>query len=169
MTDASNPAPVPFPLAADAVPGITLRSATPADIDFMVAVSLATFRDYVAAAFGATAAEQESRTRADLAVRYPFHQVITAGTDAIGNIAIEQHADHLFLDYIAIQPTHARRGLGSGLVRALQGRAQVIGLPLRLSVLEVNPAQALYRRLGFVATAVAPPRICMEWREPPRG
>jgi ribosomal protein S18 acetylase RimI-like enzyme len=42
------------------------------------------------------------------------------------------------------------------------------GLPVRLSVLDNNPARRLYGRLGFRITSVEPPRMKMEWRPPQR-
>ncbi len=37
------------------------------------------------------------------------------------------------------------------------------GLPIRLQVLRVNPAQSLYRRLGFEEVGVTTSHILMSW------
>ena len=51
--------------------------------------------------------------------------------------------------YIALMPAHQRHGIRSSLLRQIQVAAATRGVPVRLNVLKVNPACALYERLGF--------------------
>jgi predicted N-acetyltransferase YhbS len=55
----------------------------------------------------------------------------------------------LFLEYVAILPEHQNRGLGSEVVRDVLRSAAERGVPVRLSVLKVNPVRKLYARMGF--------------------
>jgi GNAT superfamily N-acetyltransferase len=60
-------------------------------------------------------------------------------------------------------PAWQGRGLGSALVRTAIDGAAKRGVPLRLSVLFINPVRRLYERLGFRVTSVEHPRVKMEW------
>ena len=54
------------------------------------------------------------------------------------------------LTFLQIAPALQGQGLGAALLRQLQDEAAAAGVGLALGVLKRNPAQALYRRLGFV-------------------
>jgi len=56
-----------------------------------------------------------------------------------------------------------RRGFGTRLLKRLLEEARGSNLPIRLRVLAVNPAKALYERLGFVVVERTPERYSMEW------
>ena len=81
----------------------------------------------------------------------------------IGYQIILRHDDHWFLDEIALVTAARGCGIGRGLVEAVMAAARAAGQPLRLSVLECNPAQRLYARLGFRVSRLEPPRVKMEW------
>jgi ribosomal protein S18 acetylase RimI-like enzyme len=63
---------------------------------------------------------------------------------------VEYHDDYICLDYLVLSPEHQRRGIGGRIVRDLLREARERGQPVTLKVLKVNPAKALYERLGFV-------------------
>jgi ribosomal protein S18 acetylase RimI-like enzyme len=50
---------------------------------------------------------------------------------------------------IALLPEFRRRGIGTGLLRALLEEEAGRGLPVRIHVERFSPALALYERLGF--------------------
>jgi ribosomal protein S18 acetylase RimI-like enzyme len=50
---------------------------------------------------------------------------------------------------IALAPSFRRRGIGTGLLRALIAEAQESGRKLSVHVEMNNPARTLYERLGF--------------------
>jgi hypothetical protein len=54
------------------------------------------------------------------------------------------------------------QGFGAALLRQVQASATTRGLPVRLNVLKVNPARALYERLGFVVVREDDARWSME-------
>ena len=87
-----------------------------------------------------------------------------AGTD-IGLIGVERHSDHWFLAKLYLLPAYQNRGLGGCLLQRLIQEASLAQVPLRLTVLEVNPARRSYERHGFVLTHTISPRHHMEWRE----
>jgi ribosomal protein S18 acetylase RimI-like enzyme len=127
---------------------IALRPATEADYGFWAELHRQTFAAYVAQAWGWDEARLEAEFRQEFGEM--VRQVVEWGEEAIGSIVVEDHGDHFYLDYIAILPAYQGRGIGSLLVKRLLQSARQPGIPVRLSVLKVNPARALYERLGFV-------------------
>ena len=141
---------------------LALRPCAPADRDFFFTTRRDGFRPYVEQAFGPwDDAAQRGFAERDLA-ELPVEIVERAGV-AIGYQIVVRHADHWFLDEVALIAPERGRGLGARLVTAITAAAHTHGLPVRLSVLEVNPAQRLYARLGFRVTRVEPPRVKMAW------
>jgi ribosomal protein S18 acetylase RimI-like enzyme len=90
-------------------------------------------------------------------------QIVELHGARVGYLIVERFEDHWFLDEIAVRPEHQCRGIGTQLVRTVMTAAQLVGLPLRLSVLNINPARELYLRLGFRVTRLEPPRVKMQW------
>lgn len=64
---------------------------------------------------------------------------------------------------IALLPQWRDRGIGNSLLTELQREAAASGSGLCLNVWGDNPAQHLYRRLGFVITAETGTGYSMEW------
>ena len=74
----------------------------------------------------------------------PECQIILVNGSRVGWFRIEHNADHFRLDYIVIAPEHQRKGIGGHIVKDLLRRARDRGVPVKLNVLRVNPAKALY-------------------------
>jgi GNAT superfamily N-acetyltransferase len=135
---------------------IILRPVTSDDAAFALHVTEACMRVYAEQTWGTW------NGRADLDCS--FDNIIQlAGTD-IGLIGVQRHSDHWFLDKLYLLPAHQNRGLGSYLLQRLMQQASLAEVPLRLTVLEVNPARRFYERHGFVLTHTISPRHHMEWR-----
>jgi ribosomal protein S18 acetylase RimI-like enzyme len=83
----------------------------------------------------------------------------------VGWLRTEDHPDHLRLDYLVLLPEYQRRGIGESIVRELLDRAAMLGVPVKLNVLHVNPARRLYERLGFRAVGSDDHRFFMEARQ----
>ncbi|HEY6879152.1 MAG TPA: GNAT family N-acetyltransferase [Polyangiales bacterium] len=81
--------------------------------------------------------------------------------EPIGYWLLDRAADALTLVDFALLAPFRGRGLGSALLRELQGQARV---PIKLRVRPENPARRLYERLGFATQASTPSELCMEWR-----
>jgi GNAT superfamily N-acetyltransferase len=91
-------------------------------------------------------------------------QIVELEHERIGYLAIEEHADHILVNRIALLPPWQGRGIGTALMRTIIENAEQREVPVRLNVFLSNPARGLYERLGFRTTSVEPPRIFMEWR-----
>lgn len=65
---------------------------------------------------------------------------------------------------IALMPHLRGRGIGTGLLAAVQDHARALGAAkVSLHVEETNPALHLYGRLGFAPVAPKPPYWLLEW------
>ncbi len=72
-------------------------------------------------------------------------------SDAAGFVLSRQAADEEELLLIAVRPAFRRRGIGSALLECLIAEARNRGVSrLFLEMREGNPAEALYRKHGFV-------------------
>ncbi len=141
---------------------VVLRRACPEDHDFFYDLRRDAFRAYAEEVFGPwDDTKQRANADRDFA-ELPIELVEHAGARA-GYQIIGRHDDHWFLDEIAVVEAERGHGLGTQLVTALMTAARVQGVSVRLSVLNVNPAQRLYARLGFRVTRIEHPRIKMEW------
>jgi ribosomal protein S18 acetylase RimI-like enzyme len=150
------------PIGMTTEPELRLRAARPDEVDFFYAVRKEAFVSYFEQVFGPWLdAAQRPIAETDFAER-PV-EIVELGDARIGYLAIVRHADHWFLDEIALASRARGRGFGTRLVRSAMEAAKRAGLPLRLSVLHVNPAQRLYARLGFRVARLEPPRVAMVW------
>lgn len=77
-----------------------------------------------------------------------FAIVTCDGIDA-GRLYIERRTDELHVVDIALLPAFRNRGIASELFERLFDEADAAGIPVRIHVEHVNPAQRLYLRLGF--------------------
>ena len=126
---------------------ICTRNATDADFDFLFELHRQTIGPYVEQTWGWDEVWQRNYFKQHFMSR--SCEVIELQDIQIGCIRIEDREEFVLLDYIAIMPEHQRVGLGTRLVRTVLKRAAHRGVPVRLNVLRVNPAKALYERLGF--------------------
>jgi ribosomal protein S18 acetylase RimI-like enzyme len=139
-----------------------LRPVTPEDADYFYETRKLGFEPYSTQIWGPWV-ESMQRPAADKDFAELPVRIVEIAGERVGYVIVEHHADHWFLDEIVVRPEHQCRGLGTQLVRDVMAAAQAAGMPLRLSVLNINPARALYLRLGFRITRIVPPRVKMEW------
>ncbi|HEV8097182.1 MAG TPA: GNAT family N-acetyltransferase [Burkholderiales bacterium] len=118
-------------------------------------------REYVLATWG-TWNEEEVRRRSSESIAASSTQIIELENTAIGIQVVEREQDCIRLAQLFILPEHQRRGIGSKLIERLLAEARSARLPLRLRVLRVNPAFALYQRMGFKVIEATPERYFME-------
>ena len=64
---------------------------------------------------------------------------------------------------IQIAPDHQGVGIGSMVMHSLMHEAETHAVPLTLSVLKVNPARSLCKKLGFSGHAQTPPTDELFW------
>ncbi len=150
----------------------TLRAATEADRPLLLAL-FSTIRRGEFAALGwppaqldQFLAQQFTAQERHYAAHYPGaeHSIILhEGSDA-GRLYLHRGADEIRLVDIGLLPEQRNRGIGRQLLERIQAQAAAAALPLRLSVTPDNPAQRLYRRLGFVPGVHDGAYLSMEWR-----
>jgi ribosomal protein S18 acetylase RimI-like enzyme len=129
------------------MPKFETRFATEADYDFLYRLHRQTFHSYVEVTWGWDEDWQAQHFRADFDPSR-CNVIMLSGKD-VGCFRVDDGIDYLFLDYIAIEPEYQNKGIGTSVVRMLLSRAAKKGVPMRLNVLRVNPARALYEKLGF--------------------
>lgn len=160
MTAADYRAPLAAALAAIAA-DLRLREETDADAGFVVALYTDTrweelrqaqwpesaVRDFLA---------RQSRQQSEhYRLHYPgaefllIERVAGASATPIGRIYLRAGSDEVRLMDIALLATECGRGIGAALIGALQQEAERHQHRLTLHVEPTNPAQRLYRRLGF--------------------
>jgi ribosomal protein S18 acetylase RimI-like enzyme len=139
---------------------VTTRPATQADYPFLYTLHKLALGSYVEATWGRDEAFQGKLFRD--AWEPTANQVVLLGGEPIGCLRVEEHDDHVFVDYIALIPEHQRHGIGASLLRQVQASAAARGLTVRLNVLKVNPARALYERLEFAVVGEDDVRWYME-------
>lgn len=140
---------------------VRLRAATMADADFVCRVSEATMRGYVEQAWGKFDPQANRKALSEKIAAGHCSIIIYRQADA-GILSVQRLASHLQLDQVFVLPEYQNRGIGTSLVRALAREAGEAGKPLRLRVLNVNPARKLYEREGFRVTSSTPERTYME-------
>ena len=140
---------------------IRLRQATVADAEFLYALVERTMRGYVETIWGSFS-EEYNRKQVAQQIASGIYSIVELGGSDVGALAVERHDTHIQLAQIYVLPEHQNRGIGTSLVRDLVGEARRSGKPLRLRVLSVNPARALYEREGFRVTSETPERFFME-------
>jgi ribosomal protein S18 acetylase RimI-like enzyme len=144
----------------------TLRPARESDYDFLFALRMASMKEWVTRTWGWDDSFQAAMFREEFD---PAHQrvVMVSGRD-VGVLAVVQRPDSIFIASIELMPDQQGRGLGTALLSDVLADAHARGLPVSLRVLHVNPAQRLYRRLGFVESGRTETHVLMT-ALPPAG
>jgi GNAT superfamily N-acetyltransferase len=131
-----------------------LRPAIASEIHALYEIHRAGMREYVEATFGEWAEELQREAfvskYADLASPAYTLDVVLVDGEVAGYLHVEREADMVLLANIRVAPRWQRHGLGAALVEGVI--AVAAPLPVELGVLRVNPARALYERLGFHVT-----------------
>jgi GNAT superfamily N-acetyltransferase len=137
-----------------------LRPAIESDLDLMMRIGHDGIRPYVEQLWQWDQADQERRFREgfDLATI----SIVRVDDRDVGYLKVEYHDDHVFLAGIYLDRAYRSRGFGSELIVDLLERCWNLRKPLRLRVLRPNPAQRLYRRLGFRPIEETETHIYME-------
>lgn len=132
----------------DIVPDPVLRDATPDDRAYLERLNERSYRAVVERQFGAWDRAAQAASFARKWERGTY-QIVLWGDAAAGALLLERRDDHFFLADIQIEAAAQGKGLGTRVLDVVMKRAASAGLPLRLRVLHLNRARALYERLGF--------------------
>jgi len=137
-----------------------LRPSQPEDRDFLFRLYAGT-REHELRAFGWPPAQQEAFLRMQFNAQQQWYgatystaesQIIEQDDKPIGRIIVQRDAGMWRLVDISLLPEHRGHGIGGELLRALIRECAASGAVLQLQVVNTNPAQHLYNRLGFIKT-----------------
>lgn len=137
-----------------------LRPSLPEDQDFLFRLYAST-REQELRVFGWTAAQQEAFLRMQFNAQQQWYaatystaenQIIEKDHEPIGRMIVQREPDTWRLLDISLLPEYRGQGIGGDLVRDLIKECGAAGAVLQLQVLNTNPAQRLYTRLGFIKT-----------------
>jgi ribosomal protein S18 acetylase RimI-like enzyme len=82
----------------------------------------------------------------------------------VGRLYLERRDTTLHILDIALLPEWRGRGIGTAIMEWICAQAGAAGKSVTIAVEKFNPAQTLYRRLGFREIADQGPHWEMEWR-----
>jgi ribosomal protein S18 acetylase RimI-like enzyme len=124
------------------------RPADHRDEPFLYACYKRTMRRYVERTWG----WNEEFQRASFIEHLPWQrfQIIMVGSIAAGAACVLDTPSAIDLEMIIIDPKFQRMGIGSEFLANLLRHARKNQRRIKVRVLKVNPARALYERLGFV-------------------
>ena len=91
-----------------------------------------------------------------------YSVVVVDGADA-GRLYLDRRPDEIRVIDIALLPPVRGKGVGSEIMQSILDEAAITSLAVRIHVEEYNPAQQLYRRLGFRDLEQLGTYILMEW------
>ncbi len=139
---------------------VTRRPASRGDAAFIEEAHVAALGPTALVGYGWT--KEQLRAQFHREVSLASCEVIAVDGRDAGYISTLDRGRWWYIDAFAILPNYQRAGVGSAALRGLLDEAG--SRPVRLSVLHVNPARALYLRLGFRVLGSDRVRSLLEWR-----
>jgi ribosomal protein S18 acetylase RimI-like enzyme len=152
-------------------PALSFRAATPSDQDFLFALFGST-RSEELAGLSSDPKQAEAFIKMQFTMQlqnfralYPTadNNIIQLAGQPIGRILIERTAAEFLLLDIAILPEYRSNGIGGTLIQDLLTEASAQARPVRLYVVNSNPAARLYERLGFSPISNDGVYVEMKW------
>lgn len=140
---------------------IKLRPAAQEDAELVHAITRACMKGYVVQTWGSWDEEFQHKLFSERWNPTPC-AIVRLDKRDIGCITLEEHQNHHHLGRLYILPEHQGHGIGTHLLRNMIRKADSASVPMRLSVLRVNPARRLYEREGFHVTEETKERYFME-------
>ncbi|MBM7647793.1 ribosomal protein S18 acetylase RimI-like enzyme [Bacillus ectoiniformans] len=92
-------------------------------------------------------------------------KLIYCDGDRVGRLLLSSDENKLRILDITIHPEYQNKGIGTFILKEMMETACVNQQSVRLSVLNGNPAQRLYERLGFVVVEDGDIYCKMEWKD----
>ena len=156
--------------------GFTLRPETEADVPFLRRLYISTRWEELAPITHWTDAQKIAfiESQFDAQRSYYLSHYASAVFDVLeaqgvpaGRLYLDRQADTLLVVDIALLPEWCGRGIGTALLEAMFAEARLSGKGVTISVEKFNPAQRLYRRLGFREYAESDVYWFMHWSPEP--
>ncbi len=173
VSDANIKLAVPAALTAQ---GFALRPETEADIPFLRRLYVSTRWQELAP----VADWSDAQKRAFLGSQFELQRhhyrthfrtaefcILEQNSVPAGRLYIHRQADAVHVVDISLLPEWRGRGAGTALMQAVCAEAQAAGKKASIAVEKFNPAQRLYRRLGFREVADIGAYWTMEWSAAP--
>ena len=142
---------------------ITLRKADEDDAEFAYEVVKVTMRDYAIQTWGVWL-DEESRQDAIKQSKSGRIEIIEIQDDRAGILLVETDNKQMAIEQFYILPEFQNKGIGTKILSDLKNAALELRIPLKLSVLRVNPAKEFYAKNGFVIEKEADERIYMQYQ-----
>lgn len=153
--------------------GFALRTEVDADIPFLRRLYISTRWEELAPVIDWTVAQKIAFLESQFALqRHHYRKYYGASEFAVieknggpaGRIYIDRQDSLLAVVDIALLPEYRGQGAGTALMQAVCAEARAAGKKVSICVEKFNPAQNLYRRLGFREVADEGIHWIMEWR-----
>ncbi|WP_211466717.1 GNAT family N-acetyltransferase [Collimonas silvisoli] len=125
---------------------LQFRTATKADIPFLVALRHATMNEHLARA---NAARDEASQLARVLVQFEHARIVSVNGRDIGLLKAYKEPARWYIRQIQIAPEFQGQGIGRAIIADILAQASHDNLPTALKVLSGNPARRLYETLGF--------------------
>ena len=154
--------------------GVGLRPITDEDLPFLFRVYAST-REEELAPVGWPPEQLEAFLRQQFTAQHAWYQehyagasfdVVEVGGTPAGRLYVARWERELRLVDVSLLPEHRGNGLGTALVSAVLAEGAAAGKPVTIHVERLNPAQRLYRRLGFELLEDKGMYLLLEWRPP---
>ena len=129
------------------VPEYKLRPAFEKDFEFVFQLNKTNMRRYVELLRGWDDAAEREDMRCGF--RPGVDHIIMCGGEDIGRLSVDRYPDRIEIRHIEILPQYQGQGIGSRIISDILNEARELGVPVTLTVLNLNPARRLYERLGF--------------------
>jgi N-acetylglutamate synthase and related acetyltransferases len=154
--------------------GLSIRQSRPSDEDFLLGLFtdarpwLAKShhdRDFIRMLYE----QQYGAMRTGQETRYPEHLdfIVEKVGQAVGRLIIDLGRHDWRIAEVEVHRLARGKGIGSDLIRSIQGTAAQVGVPLTLSVLAAETrVHWFYFRLGFQMIANVPPMLELIWLPP---
>lgn len=142
-------------------PTIVRRPATEADCAYLYDLRIASMAPHIVAA-GLVVTPDEHRER--VRDRLASAEILRVGDSPAGMIKVDRAPGYWHIMQLQVEPAMHGKGVGSEILQQVIAEARAARARLTLGVLKVNPAQHLYRRMGFVVYDEAQHEFEMVWR-----
>ncbi len=127
---------------------IQRRPATSEDKKFLSLLNEEASKELICKQFGEWDEEWQNQQFEGKLRRRSF-EIIELDQKPIGALCIEELPTCVNIVDIEILPKFQNKGIGSEIINSAKMRAKKLGIPVRLQLLKMNPAQKLCERLGF--------------------
>ena len=153
--------------------GFALRPETEADFAFLRRLYVSTRWDELAPVVDWTEAQKVAFLESQFALQRHHYLTYYPATDfaileecgvPAGRLYLDRQADMLLVVDISLLPKWRGCGTGTALMEAVCAEARAVNKKVSIAVEKFNPAQRLYRRLGFREVSDNGAYWSMEWR-----